>query len=1090
MKRRMFILVLFIILSLGLSGCGTITGFAPAGDAYGECTNDDDCNDLDENCKEGHCIVATGVCIQNPIPDTWACRDGGDPGKCCEGVCDNDGDTTGDNFEGPCRTGPSCIAAGNYGYEAGNDGGTCGDWVKFCKTAATCDDYQHHLTCDSGFCDGDPVAGADKDVAGSEACGDIEADCGTCCTCDEVNGREYDSFQDGDCDANVIGQVAECGFNPDNIAFTYDSRNAFVSQCHALDQCTGGDATIDHDCSIGDCGAECEVDADCDIDSNPATIDICDGNCECDYDVQPEDCVVDTTLSVSSTVCSGSSITVDSDIECVNPDGCECGALTATLDPTGTPISDCTELQNMNLADAYYLANDIDCSGTTSWNGGVGFDPIGDSTTKFTGAFDGNDKKITGLYINRPTENYIGLFGYIDSGSSVVNVGLENVDITGQNYVGGLVGRSDANIVKSYATGSVAGVYNVGGLVGQNRGIIKDSYSRIDVVFTSSYGAGLVGTNYQGSIIDSYATGSVTGGQYGGGLVANNNQATITNSYATGSVTGSFNIGGLVGINQATGTITNSYWDVSRSGETFCVGTGSSAGCTGKNIGNSQPDYFYYSSNPPMNAWDFTDVWLQVAGDYPVFIVTGGPKGIIPMYSGTPFYASDPNPQTGGCLDGSMTNGEVCSSTWNVIATGSSGTYDFFVIYENSTGTVDTSPTASVTIGAGTELCNGYDDDCDGDSDEGFDTDGNGYDDNDWDDWGDGCDNCPNDANPNQDNSDSDGWGDACDNCLNDDNQDQLDSDNQNGGDLCDICPLDDTDTCDPYYSGGGSVGTPGGTVTNPGGTATIIVPPGAVTTPTSFSITQDPSIIIGYELVCGVGAVGFGYLFGPQSITFAVPVTVILTYSDSEVTDESKLDIYMWDGTDWIAQGATVDTVANTLTLDVTIFGLIYVIAESDTGPDLDCDGVPDVDDLCPGTEPWYASERLLPNHYDSSNLDLILTGGCSAFQILECHPGNVEGQYKYGISQGTLNTWINMQAWARDEDGDGSQDCIYGDETKDILIDVDSDAVIDPLDGDNDGDGIPDAEDTEPDSSSPGDGLPGKGTPDWWCDKHPGKC
>ena len=61
---------------------------------------------------------------------------------------------------------------------------------------------------------------------------------------------------------------------------------------------------------------------------------------------------------------------------------------------------------------------------------------------------------------------------------------------------------------------------------------------------------------------------------------------------------------------------------------------------------------------------------------------------------------------------------------------------------------------------------------------------------------------------------------------------------------------------------------------------------------------------------------------------------------------------------------------------------------------------------------------------------------------------------------------------------------------EQKAILEDTDSNAVIDPLDTDNDGDGIADADDSEPESAPLEAGQQGSGKPDWWCQKHPGKC
>ena len=85
------------------------------------------------------------------------------------------------------------------------------------------------------------------------------------------------------------------------------------------------------------------------------------------------------------------------------------------------------------------LANDIDASTAGSWNLGTGFTPIGNNSTPFTGTFNGNSYTISNLFINLPTTNDVGLFGYT-SGATIENVGLVNANITGQSGVGALVG--------------------------------------------------------------------------------------------------------------------------------------------------------------------------------------------------------------------------------------------------------------------------------------------------------------------------------------------------------------------------------------------------------------------------------------------------------------------------------------------------------------------------------------------------------------------------------------------------------------------------------------------------------------------------
>ncbi|WNL33232.1 GLUG motif-containing protein [Arcobacter cryaerophilus gv. pseudocryaerophilus] len=231
-------------------------------------------------------------------------------------------------------------------------------------------------------------------------------------------------------------------------------------------------------------------------------------------------------------------------------------------------ITNWTQLQNINnsniLTKNYYfnLLNNLSSStsdytnlASNTANGGLGWNPIGNITNQFNGTFDGLGFTISNLYINRPSQNYVGLFGYTNN-ATIKNIGLKDVDITGRNSTGGLVGYNGGTISNSYATGSVNGNSEVGGLVGYNDGTISNSYATGSVNGDYSIG-GLVGFNFDGIIRNSYATGSVNGTDFLGGLIGSN-YGTITNSYATGSVNGNSDVGGLVGYNRY-GTITNSY---------------------------------------------------------------------------------------------------------------------------------------------------------------------------------------------------------------------------------------------------------------------------------------------------------------------------------------------------------------------------------------------------------------------------------------------------------------------------------------------------------------------------------------------------
>ena len=194
---------------------------------------------------------------------------------------------------------------------------------------------------------------------------------------------------------------------------------------------------------------------------------------------------------------------------------------------------------------------------------GVTLTPVGKNQSKpFVGVFNGNGHIISNIDINSPpsTRYYVGLFGYLSSGK-ICNLGIEDVNITGENIIvgGGLVGANyKGSINTCYATGKVNGYGSIGGLVGGNSGgTITNCYAAGVVSGLASVG-GLVGRNVDwGDISACYATGTVTGSSSVGGLVGYSYSSTITDCYATDAVAGNSYIGGLVGLNK--GEITGCY---------------------------------------------------------------------------------------------------------------------------------------------------------------------------------------------------------------------------------------------------------------------------------------------------------------------------------------------------------------------------------------------------------------------------------------------------------------------------------------------------------------------------------------------------
>jgi hypothetical protein len=212
----------------------------------------------------------------------------------------------------------------------------------------------------------------------------------------------------------------------------------------------------------------------------------------------------------------------------------------------------------------YIQTADIDASSTSLWFDGEGWNPIGNSSTRFTGSYDGGGYTIDGLSMNQPSHDYNGLFGYIYTDAELKNITLTNVDIMADEYTGALVGKMYQSTVSNcMSSGSVEVDYRyVGGLVGWNdEGLIKGSSSSANVIGgTSGYTGGIVGYNDYGTIQDAFSTGAVSGVyDYTGGLVGHNYYGIIQVCYSTGSVSSTdVYTGGIAGKSER-GTIRYSY---------------------------------------------------------------------------------------------------------------------------------------------------------------------------------------------------------------------------------------------------------------------------------------------------------------------------------------------------------------------------------------------------------------------------------------------------------------------------------------------------------------------------------------------------
>ncbi len=258
------------------------------------------------------------------------------------------------------------------------------------------------------------------------------------------------------------------------------------------------------------------------------------------------------------------------------------------------------------------LMNDLDFNDSKSYESkainqnlitGSGFTPIGNATNSFQGTFDGNDKKINSLYINN--NDTFAFFGTIKNAyiknltlsgnvtslggliSNMENSTLDNcvneVNVTNnfENFAtGGLVSiirgdeNSNSNIINCENKGNITGNGYVGGIVGEqqagnlkiestvNNGKIETSLGNIlgGIIGKSSKANNIIieNTNNYGNIVDKN-TKDVE--QNVGGIIGENNvpNLVINNTNNEGDIEISrnefnsfirINVGGMIGLNQ------------------------------------------------------------------------------------------------------------------------------------------------------------------------------------------------------------------------------------------------------------------------------------------------------------------------------------------------------------------------------------------------------------------------------------------------------------------------------------------------------------------------------------------------------------
>lgn len=328
-----------------------------------------------------------------------------------------------------------------------------------------------------------------------------------------------------------------------------------------------------------------------------------------------------TTFGVQDTLYSGG--TTPTQYMLINSLGNEADTTTRSL----ASLSNTSALWGENFA----LSANIDASNTSTWNGGNGFSPIGQSPTSFTGNFDGQNYTIDNLFLGNTGTNNVGFFGeVVSSGNLIQNLHFTNATLTGtflSNDIGILAGYAGGYLINNVSTTGTLTIngenIRVGGLIGNlAEDTLSNAFSTVALTINFDqpgvgFGniGGLVATNGSSIINQSYFNGSVivnhsvdfNDGIVAGGLTGTtigfSTISTINNSYNSGSVT--YNIvggisapnafiGGLVGsLDGGSGAVMNS----SLSTGLISITGGSVGGVGGavglNNVGNTQGNSFW-----------------------------------------------------------------------------------------------------------------------------------------------------------------------------------------------------------------------------------------------------------------------------------------------------------------------------------------------------------------------------------------------------------------------------------------------------------------------------------------------------------------
>lgn len=196
-----------------------------------------------------------------------------------------------------------------------------------------------------------------------------------------------------------------------------------------------------------------------------------------------------------------------------------------------------------DLTASYIVMNDLDIE---AWikedNPNQGWNPIGTTSSPFQGVFNGNNKVIKGLFINRESMDNQGLFG-VTHGATIQSVCLLNPMIKGKSNVGPIAGTLgvETNELKfkdnCVIGGTIYGETYVGGVIGQAYSTEGGANYYIEGNYSSAFVKGVTGV---GGIC-----GHIDIVRYYWGRFAYGN---IQYNSFRGVINGTTQVGGIIGV--------------------------------------------------------------------------------------------------------------------------------------------------------------------------------------------------------------------------------------------------------------------------------------------------------------------------------------------------------------------------------------------------------------------------------------------------------------------------------------------------------------------------------------------------------------